>query len=113
METKPTIKYDDFAKLDMRVGLIESAEEIAGSEKLLKLSVDFGELDKRQVVSGIKKSYAPADLAGKVAVFVVNLESRMIMGLESQAMIMAAHDVEGGPVLLRPISEVPIGGGIN
>jgi len=109
---KPVITYDDFAKLDMRVGTIESAEEVSGSEKLLKLVVDFG-TEKRQVISGIKKYYVPENLVGKQAVFVTNLEPRMIMGLESQAMIMAAHGEGGEAIILAPDESSPKGSTIS
>ncbi len=84
------ISFPDFQKIELRIGTIFSAEKIEGSEKLLKLSVDFGEAAPRQVVSGIAKTEKPASLVGKQFLFVTNLEPRMIMGLESQAMILAA-----------------------
>lgn len=99
------ISIDDFKKVEMRAGKIISAEPVEGSEKLLKLSVDFGlafaeSSDKageekreiRQVVSGIAKYFSPQDLIGLTCAFVTNLEPREIMGLKSEAMIMAASD---------------------
>lgn len=110
-----TIPFDDFKKVELRVGKILSAERVEGSEKLLKLAVDFGSpsissgtitiQDIRQVIAGIGKVYDPATLVGRLVVFVVNLESRMIMGLESRGMILATDD-EKGPVLLAPDREV-------
>jgi len=85
------ITKDEFSKIEMKVGKILSAERIEGSEKLLKLSVDFGEVTPRQVVSGIAKFVTPESIVGVCCGFVTNLEPRMIMGFESQAMIMAAH----------------------
>ena len=101
------ISFDDFAKLEMKVGKVVSAKTVEKSEKLLQLQVDFGE-EKRQVISGIAKTYSPEDLLDKSFLFVTNLEPRTIMGLESQAMILAADD-EDGPVILSPTKDVPPG----
>jgi methionyl-tRNA synthetase len=106
------VTIDDFAKLEFKVGTVLEAEEIEGSEKLLKLSVDLGEETPRQVLSGIKLYYKPEDIKGKQFVFITNLEPRKMMGLESQAMIMAA-DAEGDVVLLIPEKEVPAGSKIR
>jgi methionyl-tRNA synthetase len=85
------ITIDDFKKIEMKVGEILSAEGIEGSEKLLKLGVNFGEEFPRQVLSGIASYFPdPAALVGKKCAFVTNLEPRPMMGLESQAMILAA-----------------------
>lgn len=83
------INIDDFKKVEIRAGKILSAEPVEGSEKLLKLSVDFGEENPRQVVSGIAKHVIPDSIVGQTVGFVANLEPRSIMGLESQAMILA------------------------
>lgn len=106
------ITYDDFKKVEMKVGQIVAAEAIEKSEKLLRLTVDFGEENPRQVLSGIAKSYKPEDIVGKQFVFVINLEPRQIMGLESQAMILAANG-EAGPVALTPNSPTPNGATIQ
>lgn len=82
------ISIDEFKKVEMRVGEVLSAEPVEGSEKLLKLEVDFGD-EKRQVLSGIATYVQPAAIIGKKFAFVTNLEPRSIMGLESQAMILA------------------------
>lgn len=82
------ITIDDFKKVEMRIGEVLSAEPVEGSEKLLKLRVNFG-TEERQVVSGIAKFVAPADIVGKKFAFATNLQPRPIMGLESQAMILA------------------------
>ena len=85
------INYDDFKKVEMRVGKILSAESIPGSDKLYKLSVDFLENEPRQIVSGIAHYFAdPQALVGKKVVFVTNLEPRPLMGLLSNGMILAA-----------------------
>ena len=84
------ITIDDFAKIEIKAGKIISAEKIENSEKLLKLSVDFGEETPRQVLSGISKFFPnEGDLVGKTCSFVTNLVPREMMGMESQAMILA------------------------
>ena len=103
------INLDDFKKLDIRIGKIVSARKAEGTEKLLRLEVDFGDaLGKRQVVSGIAKFYDPETLIGKLCPFIINLEPRRFMGVESQGMIVAAAP-EGKAVLLHPDQEVPEG----
>jgi len=89
------IKYDDFAKVEFKIGEIKEAVEVEGSEKLLKLQVDFGEEKLRNIFSGIKKWYSPADLIGKKTVFVTNIVPRKIMGEVSEAMIFGAEDENG------------------
>lgn len=86
-----TIKIDDFAKIDIRIGKVLDASEVEGSEKLIRQVVDFGEeIGKRTILSGIKKWYSPADLVGRLLPYVVNLEPRKMMGEESQGMLVAA-----------------------
>ena len=86
------INYDDFSKIEMKVGKILSADTVVGSDKLYKLSVDFLEIEPRQIVSGIAKYFTdPTVLVGKKVVFVTNLEPRSLMGLLSNGMILAAH----------------------
>ncbi len=97
-----TITYDDFAKLDFRVGKILKVEDVPESIKLLKLKVDFGELGEKTVFSGIKKWYLPKDLKGKRFVFLFNLEPRPMMGEVSEAMIIAAEEEGGDCSLLAP-----------
>jgi methionyl-tRNA synthetase len=89
------IKYDDFAKVEFKIGEIKEAIEVEGSEKLLRLQVDFGEEKLRNVFSGIKKWYSPTDLIGKKTVFVTNIIPRKIMGELSEAMIFGAEDESG------------------
>ena len=90
------ITYDDFKKVELKIAKIITAEEVPGAEKLLKLQIDLGQ-EKRQIVAGIKKNYQPGSLIGKEIVVVINLEPRMVMGVESNGMLLAASD-EGGPV---------------
>ena len=106
------VTYEDFAKLEFKVGEIKSAEEVENSEKLLKLTVNFGS-EERQVVSGIKKFYSPDEILGKKFVFITNLAPRKIMGLESQAMILAAEDEEGRIVALQPEKDIAAGSGVR
>ncbi|MDP3982072.1 MAG: methionine--tRNA ligase subunit beta [bacterium] len=103
-----TISFKDFKKLDIRIGKIITAERIPNSDKLLRLVFDLG-TEQRQVLAGIAEFVTdPAELVGKEMPVVVNLEPRVMRGLESQGMILAADD-EGHPVLLRPEKEVPPG----
>ena len=103
-----TIPFSDFQKLELRVGTIVVAERVAGSEKLLRLEVDFG-TEKRQIVAGIGRAHTSEKLVGTQCTFIINLEPRILMGLESQGMLLAASDTDGNPVLLRPIKEVASG----
>ena len=90
-QTNKKITYDDFKKIQMKVGKILSAEAVAGSDKLYKLSVDFAEGEPRQIVSGIAKYFPDAtEIVGKKVAFVTNLEPRSLMGLLSNGMILAA-----------------------
>ena len=105
--------FENFQKVEIKIGTILSAEKVEDSEKLLKLSVDFGEPSPRQVVSGIAKTFRePQKLIGKQFAFVTNLEPRSIMGLESQAMILAAlkqKKLGEEIILMKPAKKVPSG----
>ncbi len=105
------ITFEDFAKLEIRVGKILSAERIEGTDKLLKLEVDFSDF-RRQIVSGIAQFYKPEQLVGKQFPFVINLEPRVIRGVESQGMILAISAGEK-IVLLKPQKKVPVGSSIK
>ena len=102
---------DDFKKIELRVGKVAAAERVEGSEKLLKLQVDIGEM--RQIVSGIAKAYAPEDLVGKEVVVVTNLDPRPLMGIMSNGMLLAAHGEDGAPILLAPIRDAGAGASIS
>jgi methionine--tRNA ligase beta chain len=102
---------DEFKNVDLRVGEVVSAERVEGSDKLLKLKINIGE--ERQILSGIAKKYAPEDLIGKKVVIIANLEPRMLMGYESQGMLLAAHGVDELPVLLLPEGDVAPGSKIS
>lgn len=109
------ISYSDFAKLDIRIGTITAAEIVVEADKLLKLTVDLGEENKRQIISGIREYFAdPEELVGRQCPFVANLEPRVIRGLESQGMIMAAYDdKENIFALLNPHVTLPPGTKVN
>jgi len=102
---------DDFKKIELKVGKILSAERVEGSEKLLKLRVALG-AEERQVIAGIGKAYSPESLLNKNIVIVVNLEPRMLMGLESQGMLLAAEGADG-PIILMPEHDAPAGARIR
>ncbi|OHA09401.1 MAG: methionine--tRNA ligase subunit beta [Candidatus Sungbacteria bacterium RIFCSPLOWO2_01_FULL_59_16] len=101
------ISYDDFQNIELRVAKILAAERVPGSEKLLKLRIGL-EAEERQIIAGIGKRYEPEKLIGREIVIVANLEPRMLMGLESKGMLLAA-DCGNEPVLLTPDREVPPG----
>jgi methionyl-tRNA synthetase len=105
------VPYEDFAKLELKIGKVIQVEDIPGSNKLLKLTVDFGD-EKRIIVAGIKQQYKPEDLLNKKFVFVTNLQRKKIMGIESQGMILAAED-NGTIALLQPIKDVKEGSKIR
>ena len=103
---------DDFKKIELKIAKIENAEAVSGSEKLVKLLVSLGE-EKRQILAGIGKSYAPEQLLGKEIVIVANLEPRKLMGEESQGMLLAATNENGLPIILIPEKEVAPGSTIH
>ncbi len=102
------ISIDDFKKVDIRVGTIVSAERVPDTDKLIRLCIDLGEKEQRQIVSGIAEYVEPEDLIGKQCPFVTNLEPRVIKGLESNGMIFAAGR-DDTFALLHPNKEVPPG----
>lgn len=104
------ISYDDFAKLEIALGKVVSVEVIPDADKLLKLSVDVGEEVPRCIVSGIRLFFEdPQELVGKTFPFLLNLEPRIIRGVESQGMILAASSKEGGFAVLEPHVVLPPG----
>ena len=92
-------------KIDLRVGEVVDCVEKEGSEKLLRLTVNFGEEGTRNILSGIKKFYKPEDLKGKQFIFVFNLQPRMMMGEESQGMILCTNDEKPRPLKPRTKSK--------
>ncbi len=101
------ISFKEFAKLDIRIGKVVSAEKIKRSKKLILLKVDIGG-EERQLVAGLAPYYSPDELVGKEIVVLVNLEPKIFMGYRSEGMLLAA-DINGKPVLLVPEKEVPPG----
>lgn len=99
--------FEDFKKLELRIGIITEAERVEHSDKLLRLQVTIGD-ETRQIIAGIGTQYDPSSLTDKEIVLITNLEPRMIMGLESQGMVLAASGEEG-PVLLQPERHVDAG----
>lgn len=83
------IDIEDFKRVDLRVGYVKSAERIPGSERLIRLIVDLGDLGEKQIIAGLAKWYKPEDFIGKNIVVVVNLKPRKLMGYESQGMLLA------------------------
>jgi methionyl-tRNA synthetase len=105
---KDEIQYDDFTKIDIRVGTILEAELVPETDKLIKCTVDFGEESPRTIVSGLAEHIAPEELVGKQCPYVINLAPRTIRGIESQGMILAIGTEEGFS-LLHPNKEVMSG----
>lgn len=96
----PEITYDDFAKLDIRIGLVVAAEPVPETDKLIKCTVDFGEFGTRTIVSGVAEWKKPEDLVGRQLPYIVNLAPRVIRGVESQGMLLALSDVDGLSLLI-------------
>ncbi len=116
---KPTISFDEFAKVDLRVGTIISADDLENSNKLIKLVVDIG-IEKRQIIAGVKKFYRVEDLVGRQVVIVANLVAKSLAGYESEGMLLAASSEDGGldslavrPVILLPEKAVSDGTSIK
>ncbi|MEM4481595.1 MAG: methionine--tRNA ligase subunit beta [Desulfurococcaceae archaeon] len=84
-----TIGIEEFKRVDLRVGLVKTAEKVPGAERLIRLTVDLGELGERQIIAGLARWYPPEYFIGKHIVVVVNLKPKKIMGLESQGMLLA------------------------
>jgi len=102
------IGIEDFTKVEMRVGLVKSAERVAGADKLLQLQVDIGD-EVRQIVAGLALAYQPEQLVGRKVAVVVNLQPRKLRGVESNGMIVAASTSDGTPVLAGFLEDVPVG----
>jgi methionyl-tRNA synthetase len=109
---KGEITYDDFVKMDIRIGTITEAERVPKSDKLLKLRVDDG-MGGRQILSGIAKHFTPEELIGKQVTFLANLAPRKMMGMESQGMILMAEDRDGTLAMLPPSKPVWNGGTVS
>ena len=110
--SKAEISFDDFSKMDIRVGTILTAERVEKSKKLLKLQVDTG-INKRTVMSGIAEHFSPEQIIGKQVTILINLAPRKIMGVESQGMILMAEDKDGKLKLLQPNETVSAGSTVS
>ena len=108
MVFKVEISFEEFQKIDLRVGKITEANQIPSSRNLIRMIVDF-ETEKRQAVAGLVQWYKPQELVNKKCVFILNLQKRKMMGVESQCMILAAEDDKGNVVVLQPEKEIAEG----
>jgi len=106
------ISFEEFQKLDLRVGKITEANQIPGSRNLVRMIVDFG-TEKRQAVAGLLQWYKPEELVGKKCAFILNLKRRKLMGVESLCMILAAEDDKGNVVALQPEKDIADGSKIH
>lgn len=109
---KANIEYDDFAKMDIRVGTILAAEKVAKTKKLLKLTIDTG-IDTRTIVSGIAEYYSPEEIIGKQVSVLVNLAPKALKGIESQGMILMAENLDGSLSFISPEKPIRNGGTIS
>jgi methionyl-tRNA synthetase len=108
-EAPEKISIEEFAKVDMRVGLVLSAEAVKGASKLLHLRIDIGEAAPRNMVAGIAGAYKPEELVGRKVVVVANMQPRKLRGIHSDGMIVAASPEGGNPVLVGFLEDVPVG----
>jgi len=112
-DAPPTITYDDFAKVDLRIARILEAREHPNADRLLVMRIDLG-TEQRQLVAGIRGHYQPAELIGREIVVVANLEPRKMRGEESQGMLLAASTPDHAQViLLTPMSDIPPGSKVS
>ena len=109
---KDEIVYDDFAKLDIRIGTVLEAEEVPKSKKLLKLRIDTG-IDQRTILSGIAQHFSAESLIGRQVTVLVNLAPRKMMGIESEGMVLMAEDADGALKLIQPEDKVKNGSEVN
>jgi methionyl-tRNA synthetase len=109
---KSEITIDDFAKIDLKVGTILSAEKVEKADKLLNLQIDLG-FEKRTILSGIAQHFSPEEIIGKQVIVVANLASRKMRGIESNGMILMAEDKEGKLYFVKPESVIENGSGVR
>ena len=107
------ISFEDFKKLDIRIARIKDACEVEGADKLIKLTLEVGDLGERKIVSGIKDWYTPESLIGKKIVYLSNLETKIIRGVESHGMLLAPEDSKGNCVLLVPEDDIEVGSKVH
>ena len=108
---KPIISFDEFSKMDLRVGRVVKCEPKEDTDKLLRLTIDFGEEGTRTILTGLKMFYTPEDFEDKLFIFILNLEPRKMMGEQSQGMILCAESEK--PIPLIPSVDVPPGSTIR
>jgi methionyl-tRNA synthetase len=111
-EKKPEIQYEDFAKLDLKTGIITQAEKVPKADKLVKLEVDLG-YEKRTIVSGIALHFDPAAIVGKQVILVANLAPRKMKGIESNGMILMAEDENGKLIFIAPDEKINPGSNVS
>ena len=109
---KDQIQFDDFAKLDLKVGTIVAAEKVEKADKLLKLQIDLG-FETRTIVSGIALHFSPEEIKGKQVVIVANLAPRKMRGIESNGMILMAEDKNGKLHFISPGDVIDNGSGVS
>ena len=109
---KPLIQYEDFAKLELKTGIIRAAEKVEKADKLLKLTVDLGK-ETRTIVSGIALHYEPAAIVGKQVTVVTNLAPRKMRGIESNGMILMAEDAHGKLHFMQPENVIDPGASVS
>ncbi|MDP2672692.1 MAG: methionine--tRNA ligase subunit beta [Nanoarchaeota archaeon] len=111
---KENVNFSDWEKLDLRVAEIKNVEEIKGADKLYKLTLDVGELGERTICAGIKQYYSKDELIGKKIIYFSNLKPRILKGIESQGMLLAAS-TEGHErvVLISPEKDIEVGSRIG
>ena len=105
-EVKPVIPFEDFEKLDIRVGLVKTCEKVKKSKKLLKFTLDDGSGKDRTILSGIAQWYEPEDLVGKRVLFIANLAPRQMMGETSEGMILSAVNYDGNLSVTTTLGDV-------
>ena len=110
--SKAQIQYEDFAKLDLKVGTIVQAEKVEKADKLLKLEIDMG-TERRTIVSGIAQHFSPVEILGRQVVVVANLAPRKMRGIESNGMILMAEDKSGKLHFVSPSSRIDEGSGVS
>jgi methionyl-tRNA synthetase len=111
---KETINFPDWEKIDLRVAEIKKVEDIPGADKLFKLTIDVGELGERVLVAGIKNYYDKKKLKGKKIIVIANLASRMLKGIESKGMLLAAATEDDSQVVLLTVdTDIPVGSRIS
>ena len=109
----PEVDYTEFQKMDLRVGVVKSAEDHPNANKLVVLKVDLGDLGERQIVAGVRDNYGKDELSGRQIIVIINLKPAKIRGVESQGMLLAAVDDEGKAILLMPDKKAKAGSKIK